>query len=89
MMRQNLQSRSNRVKIDLIAMVQTMSVATKNMKLKIINVYVPSRSTGLISTYVQAANTIRRLKLQLRHLSVRKCFYSRIEKEIQGKHREG
>ena len=70
-------------------MVQTATVHAGNIELKIINAYMPPKSTGPMSTYVQTTNTIRRLRLQPGHLSVCEYFYSTIEAEIQEAARRG
>ena len=79
----SLSSKSNRVRKDPTSIVQTSSVITEKGELRIINAYLPPRSKGPLSTYVQTMNTIKRLDLQPRHLSVREYFYTMLEKEIQ------
>lgn len=75
-------SKTNSVHSEPTLLIQVTTTHNNEIKVKIFNVYLPPANKRNTSSYTQATNPIRGLKLQKVTTDVREYFYYRLESNI-------
>ena len=78
-----LDSKKNLIEKDPTSLIQTTTIHSNEVRLKILNVYWPPDSTGSLLTHMQTTNTIQKLGLQPHATNVTEYFYRTLSKVIE------